>query len=111
MRRLRLPQVQYTARDVRSGLTFLGFAEELSLTAATLFADQIMAALQPAGLELPTLTGQTDNGSEFIGAWNAKAPSAFTRTIEDVWQATHRRIPRGQDLSKRRGDLSPPHRG
>jgi len=95
MRRLRLPQGQYTARDVRSGLTFLGFSAELSLTAATLFANRIMAALQQAGLEPTTLTWQTDNGSEFIGAWNAKAPSAFTGTIEGVWQATHRRIPPG----------------
>ena len=36
-----LPKVQYSTRDVTSGLTFLGFADERSLTYATLFAEYV----------------------------------------------------------------------
>ena len=41
-------------------------------------------------------TWQTDNGSEFIGSWQAKEDSAFTRTIERVPGQKHRTIPPGQ---------------
>ncbi|MBW2059278.1 MAG: hypothetical protein JRJ26_17460 [Deltaproteobacteria bacterium] len=36
---------------------------------------------------------QTDNGSEFIGSWNAKSPSAFTLTVESIPGLQHHTIP------------------
>ena len=90
----RLPGYQYTARDVTTGALFLGFAEELSLTYAELFAQRILVHLKHHGVDLHAITVQTDNGSEFIGSWQAKESSAFTRTVERLG-AVHRTIPPG----------------
>jgi len=88
----RLPKHQYTARDATSGALFLGFAEELSLAYSNLFVERILAHLRANGVDLRHVTIQTDNGSEFVGSWNAKQDSAFTRTIES-FGASHRTIP------------------
>jgi hypothetical protein len=62
-----LPAVQYTARDVRSGLQFLAFARRRSAGASALFAWRIQQHLRQCGVDLKHLTWQTDNGGEFIG--------------------------------------------
>ncbi len=83
MKRLNLPTVQYTRREVSCGILFLGFANERSLIHATLFAAFINYQLTKykALPDLPTYC-QTDNGGEFCGSWNAKEPSAYTNTVE-----------------------------
>ena len=91
-----LPRYQYTARDVTTGLLFLGFADELSLAHATLFAERILAHLKACGIRLARTTWQSDNGSEFVGSWQAKDDSAFTKAIEAVAGQRHRTIPPGQ---------------
>ena len=85
MKRLRLPAVQYTLREVSCGALFLGFADELSLTHATLFAAYINKHLT-ASKALPDSGAcrQTDNGVEYCGSWNAKEPSAYTLTVESL---------------------------
>jgi transposase len=62
-----LPQVQYTAREVRSGLLFWAFAERRSGTASQVFAARIQRHLQRCGVSLRDLVWQTDNGGEFVG--------------------------------------------
>jgi transposase len=89
-----LPLYQYTAREVSCGVLFLGYSQELSLTYAELFARRIMNHLATHSVELPQVTIQSDNGSEFIGSWQAKEDSAFTRAIESRG-ARHRTIPPG----------------
>jgi transposase len=96
LKRLRLPRHQYTARDVTTGLLFLGYADELSLSYATLFAERILKHLEACGLRRLRATWQSDNGSEFIGSWQAKDDSAFTKAVEAVPGYTHRTIPPGQ---------------
>ena len=93
MTRENLPRCQYTARDVVSGLTFISYAQERSLTYATLFADRILAHLKDCGVNLSSVTIQTDNGSEFIGSWQQKGPCAFTRLVEDRYHSNKRTIP------------------
>jgi len=93
MRFLGLPRRQYTFREVSTGLLFLGFANELSLTYSTLFARYIMDHLQACHVDLSAATWQTDNGSEFIGSWQAKEDSIFTKTIESIPGQKHRTIP------------------
>jgi transposase len=90
----KLPWYQYTARDVSTGALFLSFSDELSITYATLFARRIMEHLKGHGVELPLVTVQTDNGTEFIGSWQAKSDSAFTIVIEG-FKAHHKTIPPG----------------
>ena len=80
--RLRLPVVQYTARDVRSGLLFWSFAEKRSAAASAVFASRIQQHLHRYGVSLPDLVWQTDNGGEFKGE--------FPRALGD---SQHVRIP------------------
>lgn len=93
-RTMDLPTYQYTAREVTTGALFLSYADELSLTYANLFAQRITAHLKAHKVDMTKVTFQTDNGSEFIGSWQAKQKSAFTKTIESS-KANHIRIPPG----------------
>jgi transposase len=90
MKRLNLPTVQYTRREVSCGILSLGFANERSLIHATLFAayNNYLLTKYKALSDLPTYC-QTDNGGEFCGAWNAKEPSAYTNTVESLPGQTH----------------------
>src|SRR3984893_9526711 len=65
--RLKLPVVQYTAREVRSGLLFWAFAEGRSASASAVFASRIQQHLDRYGVSLRDLVWQTDNGGEFKG--------------------------------------------
>jgi transposase len=95
IRTLRLPKVQYTAREVVSGLQFIAYADERSLNYATLFAEMIIQHLIQCGVNLKDCRIQTDNGSEFIGAWNAKEDSIFTKTVTQYEGLRHTTIPPG----------------
>ena len=64
---LGLPTIQYTARDVRSGLLFWSFAEKRSASASAVFASRIQQHLDHYGVSLRDLVWQTDNGGEFKG--------------------------------------------
>lgn len=65
MTHLRLPKFQYTVREVISGLTFIGYADEISKSYATLMAARVSAHLAWYGLDLTQIEWQTDNGCEF----------------------------------------------
>ena len=93
MRKLDLPRFQYTAREVVSGLLFTGFADECSLMYASLFADIVLKHLLSSHADLSPTSIQTDNGSEFIGSWNARHDSCFTTTVQTVHNLTHATIP------------------
>ena len=92
---LGLPLIQYTAREVTSGMMFIAYAQERALIYADLFAKRIIQHLSSCGIELDNCRFQTDNGSEFIGAWNAKDDSIFTKTVTSVPGLTHTTIPPG----------------
>jgi hypothetical protein len=89
-----LPKVQYTFREISCGVQFLGFADEKSLTHAELFAGYVNDHLEKYDLIVEKGIRQTDNGSEYIGAWSAKEPSAYTLKIESA-KLTHGTIPPG----------------
>lgn len=93
MKRLNLPTIQYTRREISCGILFTGFANERSLVHATLFAAYInhqMAKYKAMPEDSARL--QTDNGSEFTGSWNAKEPSAYTKTVESLSGQEHTTI-------------------
>jgi transposase len=98
---LRLPKVQYTARDVVSGTHYIAYADEKALCSgvpdkyAALFAKIILSHLSACQVCFKNSRAQTDNGSEFIGSWNAKDDSIFTRTIASFKGITHTTIPSG----------------
>jgi len=95
MKRYNLPSFQYTAREVVSGMMFLGYATECTLTYATLFAKIIINHLKKCGVKLKNSRFQTDNGCEFIGSWSAKEPSIFTQTVNSEKGLVHDTIPPG----------------
>ena len=59
--RFHLPRIQYTARDVRSGLLFWAFAQKRSAAASAVFASRIQQHLARYGVSLRDLVWQTDN--------------------------------------------------
>jgi transposase len=95
MKRHNLPSFQYTAREVVSGMMFVSYATECTLTYATLFAEIIINHLKKCGVKLTNSRFQTDNGSEFIGAWSAKESSIFTKTVNSEKGLVHDTIPPG----------------
>jgi transposase len=89
--RLGLPIVQYTAREVRSGLLFWAFAQRRTAAASAVFAARIQRHLDRYGIPLRDLVWQTDNGSEFIGGHDLKGrPTGFPPALGD---SQHVRIP------------------
>lgn len=91
----RLPKVQYTLREISCGIQFLGFAEGRSLIHSELFAEYVNEHLKKYGLIVEGGIRQTDNGSEYIGSWSAKKPSAYTLAIESTKKLMHSTIPPG----------------
>lgn len=89
---LNLPRYQYTFREVSCGILFLGFANNVSLSHAQLFAIYINHFLKKFNVLPESAMRQTDNGSEYIGAWNARESSAYTKTIESIPGQWHNTI-------------------
>jgi transposase len=93
MRARGLPLIQYTAREVRSGLQFLAFAQHRSPGASALFAYRLQSHLAACGLDLANLVWQTDNGGEFIGERQPDGSrSGFPRAVT-FFGSQHQRIP------------------
>ncbi len=93
MKRRGLPAVQYTARDVRSGLQFLAFAQRRSAGASALFADRIQRHLARCGVDLKHLVWQTDNGGEFIGELQKDGSRSGFPAAVTFFGSQHERIP------------------
>ncbi len=86
-----LPAIQYTAREVRSGLVFLGFTQRRSAAASEVFAARIQRHLHRYGICLRDLVWQTDNGGEFVGRQAGSGPrQGFPAALGD---SQHVRIP------------------
>ena len=93
MKLLKLPKYQFTAREVRSGLMFLGYAREKTAANACLFAQILCEHLKNCGVDINKLKFQTDNGSEFIGCFrDDRTRDGFERIVAG-FGATHKRIP------------------
>ena len=95
MMRKGLPKIQFTARDVTSGLMYMGFGQEKSATNATLFARYLNTELQARGADISATVRQTDNGTEYIGHMQAKNPSPYTLAVENIDGQIHSTIPAG----------------
>ena len=88
-----LPLIQYTAREVRSGLQFLAYASRRSAQASTLFAQRIQVHLARSGVNLRDVTWQTDNGSEFIGELQPDGSRSHFPAAVTYFGSQHQRIP------------------
>jgi hypothetical protein len=88
-----LPLIQYTAREVRSGLQFMAYASQRSAQASTLFAQRIQVHLARCGVNLRDVTWQTDNGSEFIGELQPDGSRSHFPAAVTYFGSPHQRIP------------------
>ena len=93
MKALKLPKYQFTAREIRSGLMLLGFANEKSASNACMFARIICGHLTKCCVDMKHLKVQTDNGMEFIGCFRQdRTRDGFEKVVEG-FGSTHKRIP------------------
>lgn len=95
MKNLALPKYQFTCREIRSGLMFLGYAHEKSAYYACLFAQILCQHLKDCGIELEGMKTQTDNGSEFIGCYRGDRTRDGIEAVVAGFGAVHKRIPPG----------------
>jgi len=93
MKTLGLPRYQFTAREIRSGLQFLGFANEKTASNACLFAQILCGHLKRCGIAMKQLKFQTDNGSEFIGCFREDRTRDGFEAVVSSFGCTHKRIP------------------
>ena len=93
MKALRLPKYQFTAREVRSGLMFLAYANQKTAVNACLFIRIVCEHLRKCGIKMAVLVFQTDNGSEFIGCFRQDRSRDGFEAVVEGFGATHRRIP------------------
>lgn len=93
MMNLNLPRIQYTARDVRTGMQFLGYAKEMSLAHSIIFVEYVNQYLESCNVNLKKVKWQSDNGPEYGLTSNTKNPSEFTLLLEEVYGCQHSRIP------------------
>jgi transposase len=92
MQRFRLPRFQYTVRDVKSGMLFLGFADEISECNARQMAEYVLSKITP---HFPgKVIMQTDNGVEFSGTTRKIEHNYFSAAVHGQG-ATHVYIPPG----------------
>ena len=92
MQRLKLPRFQYTVRDVKSGMLFLGFADEISELHAETMAKYVLGNMTAnfSG----KITVQTDNGVEFSGTTRHFENNHFSKAVK-AFDANHCYIPPG----------------
>jgi transposase len=93
MKEFRLPHFQYTIRDTKSGMLFLGFSDELSELTARTMMDYVVARVR-AQMPNHRIIIQTDNGSEFSGGARHFDTSRFSQGVHKH-EAEHIFIPPG----------------
>lgn len=77
----KLPHFEYTVRDTKSGMLFLGFSDELSELTARTMVDYVLARLRS---QMPDheIIIQTDNGVEFSGTVRHFEKATFSQQVE-----------------------------
>jgi hypothetical protein len=84
MEALGLPRFEYTIRDTKSGALFLGFANQISVTYASLLVRRCLGHLARFGIDPSQVTVQTDRGGEFSGGQRKKRDFGFVHTVEEI---------------------------
>ena len=90
------PKYQFTARDVRTGICFISFGYEKSATNVGIFALYLCNHLKKLKVDLSRVEFQSDNGSEFIGAWNKKYGKTPFESVIEHFKSGISQIPPGR---------------
>lgn len=87
---LGLPKFQYTVRETKSGMLFLGYSDELSELNARMMVDYVIDEVKrDLPFDIANLTVQTDNGTEFSGLARSVETAPFVHMIEKIHGANH----------------------
>ena len=87
---LGLPKYQYTVRETKTGMLFLGYSDELSELNARTMIDYVLDEVKgDLPFDISELTVQTDNGSEFSGQARRVESAPFVQMIEKTHGANH----------------------
>lgn len=87
---LGLPKFQYTIRETKTGMLFLGYSDELSELNARTMVDYVLAEIKPSlSFGMDEVTLQTDNGSEFSGQARRIEKAPFVQMVEKTHGANH----------------------
>jgi hypothetical protein len=79
------PRYEVTARDVKTGATFVGLMKRNNQTNTATFIYLLGEHLKAQGFDLSKITIQTDNGMEFnAGGQKHSGKTGFTRTVTDT---------------------------
>ncbi|HKJ68787.1 MAG TPA: hypothetical protein VKA68_12570, partial [bacterium] len=91
------PRYQFSARDVRTGVTWICYGQEKSATNTPIFLTYLAQHLQACGVDLTQTTFQIDNGTEWIGPATKTdpEPTLFEQAVA-AFGATYQTIPPGQ---------------
>ncbi len=89
MKDLGLPEFQYTARDPKTGATFLGFGDSCCQTYADRFSRRVVKHLNEHGIPSNEIDIQTDLGGEFGGQSLGSTDRGFTYTLETELKVHH----------------------
>ena len=93
MRTLKLPRYQFTARDVKSGALFIAYGRNKDCVNASIFCAYLLQHLKRFNIDVSKINIQTDNDGAFVGNSSPKSSAPFKFIIEQVYMATHLRIP------------------
>ena len=89
------PKYQFSARDVRTGITFLSYGYEKSASNVGIFLFYLLSHLKNNNVDLSKLVLQSDNGSEFIGSSKAIHAKTAYQNIAGKFNVTTALIPPG----------------
>jgi len=90
------PKYQITAREVRTGLMYLGYAYEKTTTNVAVFTYYLGCHLLQCGVDLSQTVWQSDNGTEFIGPCNQKHKQTLYQLIVQQMNSESIQIPVGR---------------
>ena len=93
MRLNKLPRYQFTARDVRSGALFIAYGHSKDCINASTFCTYLLQHLKRFKIDVSKINIQTDNDGAFVGNWRLGSSAPFKYIIEEIYKATHLRIP------------------
>lgn len=79
------PRYQFSARDVRTGISFISYGYRKDSTNVAIFFYYLYLYLKKIGIDLTNSEFQTDNGNEFIGNYKAKnKKSSYQKLAEQL---------------------------
>ena len=89
----KLPRYQFTARDVKSGALFIAYGRNKDCVNASTFCAYLLQHLKRFNIDVSKINIQTDNDGAFVGNSSPKSSAPFKYIIEQIYKATHLRIP------------------